>query len=203
MAATVVDWPTAAAFEPRRMQLGLTAPKSGWRAFFTGQAQSISHLADRLRLAVTLRPCNPDDAALREAFLMGVASRGDWLRLGLLHRPVPRGTLRGTPTAAATAAAGARTLQVQGVSGDTLLGGDALGHNGQLLMADYAGAVANGSGVLTVPLVLPLQAAISSGASLTWQAPATTWQIEVDQLDLSVGRARWQGEIEIAMKQVF
>lgn len=197
------DWPATAAFEPRRLQLGLSAPKSGWRAFFTGQAQSISHLADRLRLSVTLRPCNPADAALREAFFMGVVSRGDWLRLGLLHRPVPRGTLRGTPTAAATAAAGARTLQVQGVSGDTLLGGDALGNGSQLLITDYAGAVANGSGVLTVPLSLPLQAAITSGAALTWQAPTTTWQIEVDQLDLSVGRALWQGELELPLKQAF
>ena len=47
--------------------------------------------------------------------------------------------------ASSAASAGARTLVVQGVAGDTLLGGDMLGVNGQLVMTGYTGAVANGS----------------------------------------------------------
>jgi hypothetical protein len=199
----IIDWPADEVFVPSRLRLGVSVPKSGWRAFFTGQAQTISHQADRYRLTVSLPACGPLAAGRREAFFLGRASRGDWVRLGLVHRPVPQGTLRGTPTVAVSALAGARTLQVQGVPGDTLLGGDALGAGGHLFVADYVGAVADGSGVLSLPLILPLQAPLTLGDALTWQAPTTTWQVETDDFDVTIGRALWQAALEVPLKQVF
>lgn len=197
-----IDWPAGRAFEPRRVTWGVSTPKAAWAAPYTGARQTLSHLADRLRCAVTLPPCNEAQAGLREAFFLSLASTGDWVRMGHPTRPLPLGTLRGTPTAAAAAAAGARTVQVQSVAGATLLGGDVLGGGGRLLLAAYPGAVANGAGVLTVPLVLPLQVALASGAAISWQAPTTTWQLLVDMLDLNYGRARWQGELTIPLAEV-
>lgn len=199
----VVNWPADRAFMPRRLVFGANTPKSAWAAFYTGQVQSVSHLADRLRCTLTLPPCSRINAGRREAFLMELASTGDWVRLGHPGRPVPQGTLRGSPTVAAAALAGARTLLVQTTAGATLLAGDPLGGAAQLLLTGYAGAVANGSGVLTMPLVLPLRTALAGGAALSWNGPTTTWQLETDLQTLSYTPGRWQGEVEIQLREAY
>lgn len=198
-----VDWPTDRAFAPQRMKFGASTPKSAWSAPFTGQTQSISHLADRLMCTVRLPPCNAANAGRREAFLMGLASTGDWVRMGHRQRPVPLGTLRGSPTAQASASAGARTLSVQTTAGATMLAGDILGVNGQLLITAYAGATANGSGVMSLPLVLPLRAAVSSAAPLTWSAPNATWQLAMDAAELEYMAPRFQDSVEIMLREVY
>ena len=200
---STVNWPADRAFAPRTMRFGATTPKSGWQAFFTGQVQSISHAAERLRCTLVLKPCNLVDAGRREAFFMALARSGDWVALGHVRRPIPQGTLRGTPTVASSAVAGATTLSVQTTAGATLLAGDILGGGGQLLMTGYAGATADGSGVLSMPLVLPLRAAISSPAALTWNAPTATWQLEVESLDVDYTPGRWQDAIEIPLREAY
>lgn len=203
----VIDFPSTAgpggdAFGVQAIEFAPTTPKSAWQSFFTGQTQSISHLGDRFRAVVRFRPCNAAAGALREAFFVGMASTGDWVRLS--HwRTTPYGTLRGTPTVQASAAAGARTLSVQGVPGDTLLGGDILGISGQLCMVGYAGAVANGSGVLSVPLSVPLRKAISSGTSVTWSAPTGNFQLAADALSYVIGRRGWHAALEVPFVEAY
>ncbi len=198
-----IDWPTTRAFTPARMKLGVSVPKAAWAAPWTGQVQSISHLSDRLMCTLTLPPCNPANAALREAFLFSLASTGDWVRMRHWQRPIPLGTLRGSPTVQANAAAGARTLSVQTTSGATMLGGDILGGGGQLILAAYEGATANGSGVMSLPLSVPLRVALSSGAALTWSSPTATWQLATDQIDLDYISRRLQDGVDIPLREVF
>jgi hypothetical protein len=198
-----VNWPTARAFAPTALKIGASTPKAAWSAMFTGQTQSISHLADRLMCTISLPPCTREEAGQREAFFMSLASTGDWVSLGMKNRPVPYGTLRGTPTAQASAAAGARTLSVQTTAGATMIGGDALGINGQLLLTAYAGATANGSGVMSLPLVLPLRAAVSSSAALTWNAPVATWQLAADSIDFSYQSYSLQDAMQIVLREVY
>jgi hypothetical protein len=200
---TTVAWPTTVAFAPTSIKIGASTPKSAWSAPFTGQTQSVSHLADRLMCTITLPPCTREQAGQREAFFMSLASTGDWVSLGLKNRPVPFGTLRGTPTAQASAAAGARTISVQTTAGATLIGGDALGINGQLLLTAYAGATANGSGVMSLPLVLPIRAAISSSAALTWNAPTATWQLASDSIEFSYPSYSLQDGMQITLREVY
>ena len=78
-----------------------------------------------------------------------------------------------------------------------------LGVDGQMLIVAYAGAVANGSGLLVVPLVLPLRAAIDDAEAVTWQAPTTTFQLMTDPAELDYGRGAWQREIELSFGEVF
>lgn len=198
-----IDWPTGRAFSPARLKFGVSTPKAAWAAPFTGQTQTISHLADRLICTVTLSPCTQDEAGQREAFFMGLASTGDWVRLGLRQRPNPLGTLRGSPTVAADAAAGARTVSVQTTAGATMLAGDALGTNGQLLLTAHAGATANGSGAMSLPLTLPLRAALSSGASLTWSSPTATWQLAADQMDFDYFSFQMQDGFDVMLREVY
>jgi hypothetical protein len=199
----VLDWPADAAFVPRAVGFSAITPKSGFQSFFTGQMQTVSHLADRLRLALTLPPCEPLAAGAREAFFMALASSGDLVRLGQLVRPEPEGTLRGAPTVHTTTAAGARTLPVQTTAGATVLPGDVLGSAGQLLIAAYPGATADGAGLLQMPLVLPLRAALASGTGVGWQAPTTPMQLLSDQVSFNYGRGRWQGVVELLFAEVF
>lgn len=198
----IINAPASLAFGIRRIQYGSITAKSAWAAPFTGQVQSISHLADRLRANVTFIPTDPAGGALREAFFMQMASAGDWLRLN--HwRAEPMGTLRGSPTVAATAIAGARTVQVQTTAGATLLGGDMLGISGQLVPVGYAGAVANGAGLMTVPLALPLRAGVSAGAAVSWSAPQGTFMLASDAVLFDIGRRGWQGELEIPFVEAY
>jgi len=198
----VLDLPAGDAFGVAAIVFNPTTPKAAWVAPFTGQVQSISHLGDRLRATVRFRPCNAADGARREAFFVQMASTGDWVRLA--HwRGTPAGTLRGTPTVSSAASAGARTLVVQGVAGDTLLGGDMLGVNGQLVMTGYTGAVANGSGVLSVPLAVPLRKAVSSAQAVTWQGPTGTFQLADDQLAYTIGRSGWHAPLELTFVEAY
>lgn len=200
--AVIINWPAAAAFVPRALRFGASTPKSAFGAFFTGQVQSIGHLSDRLRCTVTLPPCDPSAGQQREAFFLALASSGEWVRLQHQHRLDPLGTMRGTPTVGASAAAGARTLHVATVAGATLQGGDVFSTGNQLLMCGYAGAIADGGGDLAVPLVLPLAQAVTAGAAVLWDQPTGVFQMAgVDGMDVDYGRGRWQGQIEINLLQ--
>lgn len=71
----------------------------------------------------------------------------------------------------------------------TALGGDFIGIGGNLLQVAYAGATANDAGGMTVPLVYPVQKAISNGAAVTLSSPTGVWQLDAVGLrfDHSVG----------------
>jgi len=354
-----IDWPTdQVAFGVRRMQFGGAVSKSAFAGFFTGQTQSISHLANRLRCSVVLRACESVAAARREAWVLELLEAGHLVRLPHLQRLEPNGTLRGTPTVGANAARGARTITlansigydnlllrsqefdnaywtkqnctvtantaadstgavtldrvsrtatgnhylvagvttsshanktytfslelksgtltgdialrirdgsggeiaVQSVtptstptrfsvtgtfgsspaaninvfvdpgndsgsagdtfevgnaqltqaassypyaSGATLLAADPIGIGGQLLFAGYTGAVADGAGNMSLPLMWPLRADITVGAGVTWNKPTTTFQCPLSVAELQYGRALWQGEIELPFTEVY
>jgi hypothetical protein len=198
-----VDWPTSPAFRAREITLGVDVPKSAWSGFFTANSQSISHLADRLTLSLELPPCTPQEAGEREAGFLDLVSQGHQVRLWHMARPEPQGTLRGAPTVAAAASAGARQVLVQSVPGATLLAGDLLGVGNQLLPVGPAGAVANGVGLLTVPLSLPLRVSLASGAAVIWQAPRGLFQLVQSSVALTYGRAAWQRAVSLAFREFY
>lgn len=203
----VLDWPTAFAFAPRRADgftLSLAVPKSGFQAFYTSDTQTISHGADRLRITLQLPPCNPADAAQREAFINALVSSGDWVRLHHFLRSEPQGTLRGSLTVQNPAAAGAMAVQLLGGnSGGTLLAGDLLGTGSQLLPVAYAGAVANVAGQITVPLQRPLQRALAPGQVVQWLRPTGTFQLVATEVAASYGPGGWQRPLTLPFREVF
>lgn len=66
----------------------------------------------------------------------------------------------------------------------TLLAGDFISIGGNLLTVGYAGASANDAGVMTVPLTLPLQKPLSSGAAVSISRPQGVWELDLDGIDL-------------------
>ncbi len=111
----IIDWPTSRAFAGAQFSLGLDVSESGFTGFLTGNRTRRSNLADRLRGMLTVPPAfDAQGGALREALMFGVRSNGDLLRMGMPHRKVPGGTLRGSPTVSASALAGARSFSITG-----------------------------------------------------------------------------------------
>lgn len=120
--ATIIDWPTTDAFRSDSpLRVGLGTSKSGLTGFYTGNRETLAHLADRLTLQLPLPPCTAAQAGEREAFLMAGVSAGYWYRFGMPHRRVPVGNLRGSPTTSGTTAAGARTMTLTNCIGKNLL----------------------------------------------------------------------------------
>ena len=135
---------------------------------------------------------------------LSLAEAGDWSamlaqlrgRVNVLAawdpgRPAPQGTLRGTLTLAATAAAGATTVSVTGGAGQagkTVAPGDwfqiSTGLGSSQLVACTAAATANGSGVVSLSCEPPLRLGYASGTAVAWDKPlaysrqqgdATSW----------------------------
>lgn len=119
---TTRDWPTDDAFKAATpFQLALDSSQSTARGFYTGNTQRLGH-ADRLRMTVMLPPTTSRAAAAkREAFFMSLLSTGDVVRLAMPHRKYINGDLTGSPTVAASVAAGARSLVLTGGVGVNLL----------------------------------------------------------------------------------
>lgn len=199
----IVDLPTADRdFAVASASLSLSSSKSRWSGFYTGSASTVSHLADRLRLSVTLaKSWGAAAEAKRRAFILSLISTGDWLRMGLPRQQRPLGTLTGAPTLNAAAVAGARSIVLTGVtSGRTLLPGDVIGISGNLLVVGSAGATATST--MTVPLALPLQRDAASGTVVTLTGVTSAWELESDDATMEYLPGIVQGEIALQLRQV-
>ncbi|WP_295986474.1 hypothetical protein [uncultured Variovorax sp.] len=141
----------------------------------SGSEQVIDRLNDRWLVSLTLPNRLHADAAVIEAFIGALRGMTNTVLLFHYVRKVPRGSMRGAPTAQA-AAAGAQALAINTTAGATLRAGDMIGVSGLLLMA-AADATANGSGVMVVPLVNCLRLAIGGGAPVTWDRPTAPFRL--------------------------
>lgn len=196
------DLPAATAAAAAQLSISLSVSASVSTGFFTGQRTVRSNAADRLRATLTYGPCRGAEAAAREAFLLGVISAGDFIRLALPHRLTRRGTMAGSPVVTSTTAAGSRTLAITTTAGATLLAGDWFSVGGNLLQCGSAHATANGSGAMLVPLTLPTQKSITAGAAVVYNAPTGVWQIDDTGLQLDYSAPVIQGGIAIPLLQV-
>jgi hypothetical protein len=200
---TIVDWPATRAFVGAQFSLGLAVSEAGGGGFYSGTRTWRSSLADRMTCIVTLPPCKRADAGVREGYLFALRSQRLWMRFGVPHRPIPVGTLRGTPTVTSAAAAGATSLAITTTAAATLLPGDFLGvGTNTLIMAGIPGATASGGGAMTLPLAMPLPVALSGGASVLWDAPKGLWEWDGDGIQLDYTAPVIQEGVAIPFRQV-
>ena len=140
----------------------------------------------------TLRLVQPDFLTLDEAGLwsaMALRLRGRVNHLAAWDpaRPTPRGTIRGTLTLAATAAAGATVVSVTGgvgqaaktvVAGDWFQIGAGLGTS-QLVMCTAA-ATADGAGVVSLSFEPPLRQGYASATAVAWDKPLAYYRQQTE-----------------------
>lgn len=123
-----------------------------------------------------------EQAAEWRAMVLSLQGRVNKLALYDLLNPAPAGTVRGTLTANADAAAGATSLAINagsGQNGYTFNKGDWIGvHQGtdnrQLLHINAMATVSGG--VVTVQFSAPLRVAVASGASVGWDKPTALFR---------------------------
>ncbi len=167
-----------AALAPAQFEWGIQKAGTQFSGPFNGSPQGVEFVAERWVCSVTLPPALRANAGAIEGFLNWLAGGVNRVRMPHLASGVnrdlfaPRGTLRGAITLGAAASRGNSMLTLAGCApGATLLTGDMIGCNQLFQAADDA--VANGSGVMVVPLVSRVRAATASGSVVVWNKPTT------------------------------
>lgn len=163
-------------FCPRDFSLRLQVNQVAFSSPFGGSEQVVDRGNDRWTASMTLPARRTGEGAAIEAFVAGL--RGLTNTVGIYHfaRPIPRGTMRGTPISNfAPIGSASITIPNAGI-GATLLAGDLIGVSGLLLMV-ASDAVADGGGSMVVPIVNRLRTAITGGAAVTWDKPTTLFRL--------------------------
>lgn len=168
-----VDYPDDKHLTPDRYEFGIQGP-AVINSSPTLQSLSITPAAGaRFVSTISFSQHSQAVQAKREAFALKLRGQQKLLTTWHLHRPEPRGTLRGTPTMGATAAKGAITATIACTTGETLLAGDMLMLGTQTVMV-MADAVAVSSS-MSISFECPLRAAVNSGTAVVWDRPRITW----------------------------
>lgn len=117
------------------------------------------------------------------ALIMQLKGRVNTLALHYLGKPAPVGTMRGTWTANATAAAGATSITINagvGQASTTLKKGDFIGvgqsGTARQLLHITADATANGSGIITVSFEPALRVQVTASDSMAWDKPTALFR---------------------------
>lgn len=167
------NWP--ATMIPQRAAIGSQGSGVQFKSPFNGTLQSVEFVAERWILSVTLPPKFRDNAGAVEAFFMRLRGGVNQVTAWHFARPVPVGTMRGSPTLSSGVSRGGTSLPITGgTAGGTLKAGDMLGAGGQLFMV-AEDITLNGSGAGTVQIVHRVRATIGSGAAVTWDKPTANW----------------------------
>lgn len=125
----------------------------------------------RWTATITLPPDYDPGRAKIEAVVMALRGGARLLRMPHFGRPVPRGTMRGSPTLAQSTTRGADTVTITATG--TLLAGDIIGLGDYFFMV---GADATASaGAITVAVSPSVPKAFSSGTQVKWDKPTTLW----------------------------
>jgi hypothetical protein len=165
-------WPNS--LYPTGLEWRLMKAGAQFRSPFTGSLQAVDFLGEYWAIRIQLRGegWRRKYSPLLESLLMYLA--GGMNQVDVFHwvRPVPIGTMRGSPTVQTTTARGDSQLVVATTTGWTLLAGDLIKAGSQVFMV-RTDCVASG-GVLTVPLVNRIRGVISSGSAVTWDRPTLT-----------------------------
>lgn len=163
----VFDYPEA--LFPQAIEWGSTKTGVQHRSPFSGFVESILYPGETWRVSLTLPPAESRGplAAQAEAFFGRLAGGVDRVRVGHFLRPVPLGTMRGTPTLAIATVRGQLALSINTTG--TLLAGDLFKIGGQVFQC--FGDCAPVGGVLTVPLVQRVRRPAAVGVAVEWDRP--------------------------------
>lgn len=161
--------PDSFALRPETNQVSFSSP-------FGGSEQVADRMNDRWRATVTLPARINTEGGALEALLGSFRGQVNTCNLWHMQRPVPRGTMRGTPSAN-PAAQGSDTFVIgTGVAGVTLLAGDMIGVDGLLLQV-REDAVADGLGAMPVKFVNRFRKAIPYLAPVVWDKPTAPFRL--------------------------
>lgn len=165
-------WPAdlcPAAAEWRLNKAGAT-----FRSRYSGSFQAVGFGADWWTVNVALRGEGRVQRRTGEleALLMHLAGGINQIDLYRWDRPVPRGTLRGSPIVKTATVRGDLQIELTAAAGATVLAGDMLGIGDQLFLVRAATAAVGTT--LTVQVVNRVRGAIAEGSPVIWNRPTVS-----------------------------
>lgn len=170
---TLIAFPTGVV--PMDFALQMKSVNRANSSPFGGSEQVIDLLNERWILAMTLPNRTRAAGAAIEAFVHAMRGMTNTVNLWHFGRPIPRGTMRGSPISWGMAQ-GSATQIITTTAGATLLAGDMVAVEGLLLQAS-ADCVADGGGILTMPLVNRLRHAVAGTTAVTWDRPSIPFRL--------------------------
>jgi hypothetical protein len=171
-------YPSAAEFVPSRFDFGIRAAVIVNVSRFTGAVERLEMPGSRwiASLSYPVLAIGGNAAGEREAFWSKIRGQANVVSMWHLVRPIPRGTMRGSPIISTAVAQGATVLPITTTAGATLLAGDMIGAGGMLFQV-VTSATASGGGAVSVSVSPPARVGIVQGAAVTWDKPSVTWMI--------------------------
>lgn len=163
-------------FCPNGFSLRLVAVQRAFGSPFGGSEQVVDLLQDRWSLSMSLPPRSRVNAAAMEAFINALRGMSQVVYLHHFGRPVPNGTMHGSPTTAEDIGIGWDGFQAFAPPGASLLAGDMIGVSGLLLQV-REDCVANGAGAIGIPIVNRTRKPIAAGAAIVWDKPAAPFRL--------------------------
>ena len=177
---TTYSWPNALC--PSSMEWRINRSGAQFRSPFNAALQAIDFVGDWWSVAFAVPPNPTADGVDAELLLQSLAGGGNRLAVYHYTRPIPLGTMRGSPTVQTQAARGDAQLVLTVTSGATLKAGDFVKTGGQLFRV-YSDCTAAAT-TLTVPLVNRVRATIASATAVIWDSPT----IDMIMPEMSFGR---------------
>lgn len=162
------------------------APAQEFRSPFDGSIQTGDTQGPRWGASLQLIPMFESDAVELQAFAVKLRGKVNRALIHNFGRPAPRGTISTSGvTVDGAVSAGATQLSLQGCgNATTLLTGDFLGIDGQLLMVvDGPYTATAGGDMADVLFEHPLRAAVADNAAVTLTAPTCRMVLLSPELD--------------------
>ena len=174
------------------MQLDWRLKKSGaqFQGYYTSSLQAVLYLGEYWDINIVL----PGEgrllrkAGVVDSLLMQLS--GGVTKVDVYHwaRPIPKGTLRGSPTLQDATVRGDSSLVLTVAAGSTLEPGDLIGVGTQLFMVkSYCAAVGT---TLTVPVLNRVRGVIAGATAVVWDRP----KVGVVAPELSAGTVYGPGQ---------
>jgi hypothetical protein len=185
---TTYAWPFKQGFMPEQMNWGAENRTISTESILSGSIQTSGVPGKRWKVGMQIPASSYTDRTIRmelEGFLDRMAGREHRVTLWHMGRKgiggygYPMGTINQTGiTAGASASQFATTITLAGCGANkTLNAGDFFSVNGQLFMNPET-VTSDGSGVMVIPKVTRLRAALSSGQVVTVVRPTATFVLD-------------------------
>lgn len=200
---TVYAWPFKQGFIPEQMNWGAESRTLSTESILSGAIQSLGVPGKRWKVGMNIPASAYQDRAIRmelEGFLDRLGGKEHRVTLWHMGRKgiggygYPTGTINQTGvTVSVTASQFATSIILAGCGANkTLKAGDFFSVNGQLIM-NPSDATADGSGVMTLPVITRLRMTAAATAIVTLQRPIATFVLDSNTWTSGYGLGANQG----------
>jgi hypothetical protein len=138
--------------------------------------QNFDLVNDRWIVEVSISIRDAAIGAQIEAFVNYMRNGANTVEIYHFYRKKPLGSMLGTPVTNGVTPQGSDAISIQAVAAETLLAGDMIGINNQLFQVAF-NCAANGSGIISVPIVGRVRESIPDDAIVVLQSPTARFRL--------------------------